>query len=63
MKKLPLLDREYIPRFAAIPKAVWCDLYADLFRVTHGEACTDEQVMHDAETRLAMLKANRFYDE
>lgn len=54
-KRPPMLDRAYFDRFHAMSKATWADLYADLYRQTRGEDCSDGEVMDDAERRAEIL--------
>ncbi len=58
-KQFPGIAHEVQPRYAAISKADWAELYFDLYRQTHGGGVTDETIMQDAEKRLAVLKQYR----
>ncbi len=51
--------RETRRTFDRISKAAWADLYADLYRQTHGEEATEEIIIEDAEKRLETLQRNR----
>ena len=42
----------------SIPKHVWMDLYADLYRQTHGEQSGAPVILQDAHDRIRTLKAN-----
>ena len=41
-----------------LSKSDWMDVFCDLYRQTHGEQSTPEQMLADAERRLMILKAN-----
>jgi hypothetical protein len=58
-KRPPMLDKAYVNRYHAMSKATWMDLYADLYRQTHGEGCSDGEVMDDAERRAEILGLRR----
>lgn len=45
----------FFDRYHAMSKATWADLYADLYRQTHGEASSDAEIMNDAERRAEIL--------
>lgn len=45
-------------RAEKISKTAWMDLYFDLYQQTHGEPCTQSEVLADAEKRLKILKQN-----
>lgn len=45
----------YFDRYHAMSKATWADLYADLYRQTHGEESSDAEIMDDAERRAGIL--------
>jgi hypothetical protein len=53
------IGEEVQARAYKIPKSDWQEMYFDIYRQTHGEECTDEQIMQDAEKRRAILKRVR----
>jgi len=38
-----------------VSKASWTDLYFDLYRQTHGEGASEQEIMQDARRRLKAL--------
>lgn len=59
IKRPPALGRAYFDRYHAMSKATWADLYADLYRQTHGEMSADAEIMDDAERRAGILGLRR----
>jgi hypothetical protein len=53
------ISNEVQGRAYKIPKSDWQEMYFDLYRQTHGEDRTDQDVMQDAEKRRGILKRAR----
>lgn len=64
MKRAPVYFRGYKhrqdthPRYEALSKADWADVFCDLFFQVEGEGRTPEEALADAERRIEILKAN-----
>lgn len=52
-------DGDTFWQYMHLSKADWADIYADLYRQTHGEDASAALVMADAYRRQAILKAYR----
>lgn len=55
VKRPPRLEGVDHARYAALSKADWWEAYLDLYRATHGEACTADEAMLDAECRNQLI--------
>jgi hypothetical protein len=51
--------RDTGPRFENLSKADWADVFCDLYQQVFGETARPEDMLADAERRVALLKRQR----
>lgn len=58
-RRAAIQDQEVYWEAFGISKADWTELYFDLYRQTHGETVSEQEIIEDAKHRLSALKLAR----